>query len=232
MFRGLILSASMLLLVAPTVCAQGTGLSSAPSSATAAQEPGDTKLTRLMLGIDLKQTILPSDGTANRFGVGFMWRWRSRTPRTDDRLAFAYRLGSYSTLVSGAVLGEDMEIGDIRVRQLLVGADYKMPRGKWTWSVGATAGMAVNRLKTAASFRDRVIHQTNADVVTDIHNGFAFSPRVKGWYDINRRVALMIESSYNYARPQLTIRTSAGDLSRQLNADALILKAGVVYGVW
>jgi hypothetical protein len=232
MFRGLILSASMLLLVAPTVFAQGTGLSSAPSAATAVQEPGDTKLTRLMLGIDFKQTILPSDGTANRFGVGFMWRWRSRTPRTDDRLAFAYRLGSYSTLVSGSVLGEDMEIGDIRVRQLLAGADYKMPRGKWTWSVGATAGMSVNKLKTAASFRERVINQTNADVVTDIHNGFAFSPRVKGWYDINRRVALMIESSYNYARPQLTIRTAAGDLSRQLNADALILKAGVVYGVW
>jgi hypothetical protein len=232
MFRGLILSASMLLLVAPTVFAQDGGFSNAPSAATAVQEPGDKKLTRLMLGIDFKQTILPSDGTANRFGVGFMWRWRSRTPRTDDRLAFAYRLGSYSTRISGPVLGENMEIGDIRVRQLLAGADYKMPRGKWTWSVGATAGMSLNKLNTAASFRERVIDQTNADVVTDIHNGFALSPRVKGWYDINRRVALMVESSYNYARPELTIRTAAGDLSRRLNADALILKAGVVYGVW
>jgi hypothetical protein len=42
----------------------------------------------------------------------------------------------------------------------------------------------------------------------------------------------MVESSYNFSRPELTIRTSAGDLSRMLNADALILKAGLVYGIW
>ena len=231
MFRGLIVLASMLLLVAPNASAQDAR-STETSSASAAQEPGDTKLTRLMLGLDFKQTILPSDGTANRFRVGFMWRWRSRTPRTDDRLAFAYRLSSYSSQISGSVLGENMEIGDIRLRQLTAGAEYKMPRGKWTWAVGATAGMSLNELDTATSFRERVISQTNADVATDIHNGFAFSPRVKGWYNINRRVAFMVESSYNYARPELTIRTAAGDLSRRLNADALILKAGLVYGVW
>ena len=230
MFRGLILSASILLFFAPTVFAQGGGFSNAAT--TSAQEPGDKKLTRLMLGLDFKETMLPSDGTANRFRVGFMWRWRSRTPRTDDRIAFAYRLGSYSTQVSGSVLGENMEIGEMRLRQLLAGAEYKMPRGKWTWAVGATAGMSLNKLDPAASFRERMINQTNADVVTDIHNGFAFSPRVKGWYDINRRVAFMVESSYNYTRPELTIRTGAGDLSRRLNADAVILKAGIVYGVW
>ena len=232
MFRGLVLLASMLVLFASPVMAQDAAFSTASTSTTTTQEPGDKKLTRLMLGIDVKQTMLPSDGTSNRFDVGFMWRWRSRTPRTDDRIAFAYRLGSYQTQVSGSVLGETMAIGDIRVRQLLVGADYKMPRGKWNWAVGATAGMSMNKLDTASAFRERLINQTNADVVTDIHNGFAFSPRVKGWYDINRRVAFMIESSYNYARPELTIRTAAGDLSRRLNADAFIVKAGIVYGVW
>jgi hypothetical protein len=125
-----------------------------------------------------------------------------------------------------------MEIGDVKLRQLLAGVDYKMPRGRWTWAVGATAGLSINDLDTATSFRERLISQTRADVVTDIHNGIAFSPRVKGWYDFNRRIAFMIDGSYNYARPELTIQTAAGDFSRRLNADAVILKAGIVYGVW
>ncbi len=185
-----------------------------------------------MIGIDLKQTLMPSEGTTNRFGVGFAWRWRGRTARTDDSFGFAYRFSSYSTAISGQVLGQSMEIGDVRLRPLLVGVEYKMPRGKWTWAVGGTAGLSINRLDTATVFRNRVINATGADVVTDIHNSFAVSPRVKGWYDINRRVSFMVESSYNFSRPELTIRTSAGDLSRTLNADAFILRAGLVYGIW
>jgi hypothetical protein len=185
-----------------------------------------------MLGIDFKETVATGDGTANRFGVGFMWRWRSRTPRTDDRLAFAYRLGSYRTLVSSPVLGQSLEVGDVRLRPLMAGVEYKMPRGKWTWSVGATAGWSINQLETVAGFRERVLGTTGDDVVTDIDNSFAWSPRVKGWYDINRRVSLMLESSYNYSRPLLTIRSGGVDMSRRLNADALVFKAGVVYGIW
>jgi hypothetical protein len=231
MFRGLICTATWLVLAVPA-SAQDAKSSSASGAETAAQEPGDNKLTRLMLGVDVTHAMLPSDSAANRVSVGFLWRWRSRTPRTDDRLAFSYRLGSYSTQVGGPVLGQRLEIGDVRVRQLLAGVDYKMPRGRWTWAVGATAGMSMNTLDTAVSFRERLISQTNGDIVTDIHNGIAFSPRVKGWYDINRRIAFMIDGSYNYARPELTIRTGAGDLSRRLNADAVIVTAGIVYGVW
>jgi hypothetical protein len=114
----------------------------------------------------------------------------------------------------------------------MAGVEYKMPRGKWTWSVGATAGWSINQLETVAGFRERVLGTTGDDVVTDIDNSFAWSPRVKGWYDINRRVSLMLESSYNYSRPLLTIRSGGVDMSRRLNADALVFKAGVVYGIW
>ena len=233
MFRGLILSASLLFLTTSTAFAQqAASRSPAVPSSAPAQEPGATNLTRLMLGIDIKETVATGPGTANRFGVGFMWRWRSRTARMDDRLAFAYRLGSYRTLVSSPVLGENMEVGDVRLRPLMVGAEYKMPRGKWTWSVGATAGWSINKLETAGTFRDRVIGATGNDVVTDIDNSFAWSPRVKGWYDVNRRVSFMVETSYNYSRPRLTIQSGGVDMSRRLNADALVFKAGVVYGIW
>jgi hypothetical protein len=232
MFRGLILAALIVGVPTSVAFAQHASLSPTAPSSAAAQEPGATDRTRLMLGVDFKETVATGEGTANRFGVGFMWRWRSRTPRMDDRLAFAYRFGSYRTLVSSPVLGQTMEVGDVRLRPLMAGAEYKMPRGKWTYSVGLTAGWSINQLDTAASFRDRVIGSTGTDVVTDIHNSFAWSPRVKAWYDMNRRVSFMAESYYNYSRPRLTIQSGGMDMSRRLNADALVFKAGVVYGIW
>jgi hypothetical protein len=232
MFRGLILSAALLLLTSSLAVAQQAALAPTAPSSAEAQEPGESRRTRLMLGIDIKETVATGSGTANRFGVGFMWRWRSRTPRLDDRLAFAYRLGSYRTLVSSPVLGQNMEVGNVRLRPLMAGVEYKMPRGKWTWSVGTTVGWSINELETVAGFHDRVVGATGGDVVTDIHNSFAWSPRFKGWYDVNRRVSFMIESSYNYSRPLLTIRSGGVDMSRRLNADALVFKAGVVYGIW
>lgn len=232
MFRGLIIAALFVFIPTTTVWAQ-TSNAARTSSNAAAQEPGDTKLTRLMLGIDIKQTLTPSPDTANKFGVGFMWRWRSRTPRLDDRFAFAYRLGSYSSQLSSPMFGQDLDIGDARFRPIMAGFDYKMPRGKWLWSTGVTAGWSLNKLETSSAFRERVSGAMNSsDLYTDIHNSFAFSPRVKGWYDINRRVSFMVESSYAFTRPELTIRSGGVDMSRRLNADAFIVKAGLVYGVW
>jgi hypothetical protein len=233
MFRGLIFTGALFFFSSTSVTfAQQAVVSPTSQSSSAAQEPGARNLTRLMVGVDLKETVAIGEGTANRFGVGFMWRWRSRTPRLDDRLAFAYRFGSYRTLVSSPALGQNMEVGDVRLRPIMAGAQYKMPRGKWTWSVGATVGWSINSLDTAASFRDQVMGQTGTDVATDIHNSFAWSPRVKGWYDVNRRVSVMIESSYSYSRPMLTIRSGGVDQSHRLNADALLFKAGLVYGIW
>jgi hypothetical protein len=115
----------------------------------------------------------------------------------------------------------------------MVGAEYKMPRGKWTWSAGATAGWSLNSLDTSAIFHQRLAEaMSNADVGTDIHNSFAWSPRVKGWYDVNRRVSFMVEAYYAHNRPELTIRSGALERSYRLNADAWVMKTGLVYGVW
>jgi hypothetical protein len=234
MSRGLILSACLLSLAPTNAFAQSTSVAPTAPSSTAAQEPGGTtNRTRLMLGVDLKETITPGADTSNKLGLGFMWRWRSRTASVEDRWAFSYRLGSYSTRVSSPVGGESLEMGPARFRPLLVGAEYKMPRGKWTWGASLNAGWSLNKLDTSATFRDRLANAMGTgEVTTDIHNSFAFSPRFKGWYDFNRRVSFMVETYYAYNRPEVTIRSGGVDLSRRLNADAVIFKTGLVYGIW
>jgi hypothetical protein len=50
-----------------------------------------------------------------------MWRWRSRTLRTEDKLGFAYRFGSYSTQVSSPIAGQSVEMGPARFRPIMIG---------------------------------------------------------------------------------------------------------------
>lgn len=250
MVRGLIISISCVVVAASTAFGQPVtceGEASAFAAATAdkclaptvsstavpAQEPGVTNRTRLMFGIDLKETITPGADTSNKIGLGFMWRWRGRNPRMDDRWKFAYRLGSYSTRVSSPVIGPSLDMGDARFRPLMIGIERKMPRGRWEWGASLTAGWSINKLNTFGSFRDQVANAMGTrEVATDIHNSFAISPRFKGWYDFNRRISFMVETYYAYNRPEITIRTGGVDLTRRLNADAIIFKTGIVYGVW
>ena len=233
MLRGLIFTATLVALTPIDALAQSVAFApSAPSSADATQEPGERR-TRLMLGVDLKQTTMIGSEAANKFGVGFMWRWRSRTARTDDRLAFAYRLGSYSTRVSSPVAGEAVEMGPARFRPIMAGVEYKMPRGKWTWAAGLTAGWSLNKLDTSQAFREQLANAAGTgDIATDIHNSFAWSPRFKGWYDYNRRISLMVETYYAYNRPEITLRSGALSQNRRLNADTWVAKTGIVYGIW
>lgn len=207
-------------------------LASTVDGAPASQEPGG-KLTRLMLGLSIKETFAPGKSFSKNLKPTFIWRWRGRERRMDDRLVFAYRLSSFHSPVLANVVGRESEVGTARLRPILAGMDYKMPRGKWTWSPGLAAGWSLNKLTPSATFIDRVATSAGTtDIGTDIHNSFAWGPRLKGWYDVNRRLSWMVESAYIFARPQMTVRTGTIEMRRKLNADAFIMKAGIVYGIW
>ena len=132
--------------------ARDVAASTAPektSAAATAQEPGSTR-RRLQLGVALKSTTGPGGLMGNELGPSFIWRWRSKNanPRQDDRFAFAYRLSAFGSQVSSALNAGPMPIGDVKIRPLMVGFDYKMPRGKWEWSAGLAGGWAVNNIDT------------------------------------------------------------------------------------
>lgn len=231
MLRALILSISLLVLGTGSAFAQPPANTAGSAPVAARQEPGGNN-TRLMLGFALKETITPGDQADNTLGVSLIWRWRGRSYKTNDRFAFAYRMGSFSTDISSNVgQFQNVELGRARIRPLMVGVDYKMPRGKWNWSAGITGGWSLNSIKTEGAVRDRLF-STVGDTTSELRDSIAVSPRIKGWYDVNRRVSFMVESGYTFARPELRIRTSGFESRQRINADAFIVKAGIVYGVW
>ena len=204
------------------------------SAAATAQEPGSTR-TRLQLGVALKSTTGPGGLMGNELGPSFIWRWRSKNAngRQDDRFALAYRLSAFGSQVSSALNAGPVPIGDVKIRPLMVGFDYKMPRGKWEWSAGLAGGWAVNNIDTPGEYIERAATTAGApDLWVDIHNSFAWGPRLKGWYDHNRRLSYLVEASYLVTRPELDIRAYGVTTTRRLNADALILKVGIAYGIF
>jgi hypothetical protein len=201
---------------------------------TAAQspEPG-TSRTRLQLGVSLKQTFTPGIDTGSSLKPTFVWRWRGKGSRTDDRWAPAYRLSSFSSQVSTQMGSNELPVGDVKVRPLMLGLDYKMPRGKWNWAAGMSVGWAMNDVTTPGEYTNRVLNTVGADDLwVDVHNSLVWGPRLKGWFERDRRLSYMVEAAYLVTRPELDVRVNGVTTSRRINADALILKAGIVYGIF
>jgi hypothetical protein len=203
---------------------------SAPAQEPEKSTPGRT---RLQLGVSLKGTVTPGIDTNDSLDPTFVWRWRGKGSRTDDRWAPAYRLSSYSSRVSSQLGSRELPVGDVKIRPLMIGIDYKMPRGKWNWAAGMSAGWALNNVETRWEYRARATDLAGAsDLWVDVHNSLVWGPRLKGWHDVNRRVSLMVESAYLVTRPRLDVLAHGVLSSRRLNADAFIMKAGIVYGVF
>lgn len=224
-----LLTLGLCLSVATASEAQSAAANPPPGQA----EPGVAPRTRLQLGVSLKGTITPGIDTDNSINPTFVWRWRGKGSRTDDRWSPAYRLSSFSSQVSSQLGSRELPVGDVKIRPLMIGIDYKMPRGNWNWAGGMSAGWALNQVETRWEYRAVATDLAGADDLwVDVHNSFVWGPRLKGWYDVNRRVSFMVESAYLVARPQLDVRANGVMSTRRLNLDALILKAGIVYGIF
>jgi hypothetical protein len=198
----------------------------------AAQAPETPARTRLQLGVALKQTVSPGSDTDSSLKPTFVWRWRGKFSSINDRLSPAYRLSSFTSGVHSQIANQDIEVGEVKVRTLMAGLDYKMPRGKWNWTAGMSLGWAMNSVEVP--WQARAIAETagTPDLWVDAHNSLVWGPRFKGWYEMDRRISFMVESAYLVTRPELDVRANGVTTTRRLNADAFILKAGVVYGIF
>ena len=228
MVRQTLLAIVFLTCAAPNVWSQTPAV---PAEERETASDGERR-TRLQVGVGFKSTLTPSGRASSRFKPDLFWRWRGRDERTDDRFVPAFRLSSMTSAISRTVGVASVPIGDVRLHPLLAGIDYRMPRGKWNWSAGVAAGWAINRVNVAPATSVRSSAARPDDLWADIHNSFAWGPRVQGSYDVNPRISVLLDASYLSARPRLDMRANGVVSSSRINADALIVKVGVVYGIY
>ena len=196
-----------------------------------AQDPEQPSRRRFQIGVGLKTTTTPGPRSSSSLLPEVMWRWRGKTPESSARFAPAFRMGSFSTEMSQSVAGTAMAVGDVHVRPLMVGVDYKRPRGRWQWSIGLAAGWAVNGVDVGQGQLARAAAIGAGDLWADVHNSLAWGPRVEAAYDMTDRVSIIMESSYVSTRPRLDVRANGRVSTSTINADALMLKLGIVYAI-
>jgi len=196
-------------------------------------ESSSPKRTRLQLGAAVDLTTMTGGQAASSAGPALAWRWRGRFSRADDRWGFAYRFSTLDSQISSTLGAAQLPVADIKMRPLMVGVEYRMPRGRWNWAAGVSGGWAFNSADTPDEYRARALNAAGVgDLSVEVHDSLVWGPRLKGWYDVNPRVSLLVESSYLVIRPTLDVHALGASSSRTLKGDAFVVKVGIVYGIF
>ena len=199
----------------------------------ATPDPEQPTRRRFQIGVGIKSTATPGPGSSSSLLPELVWRWRGKAPETSAHFKPAFRMGAFSSEIAHGFAGATLPVGDVHVRPFMVGVDYKLPRGRWEWSIGMAAGWAVNGVDVGPDHAARAASVLGTtDLWVDIHNSVAWGPRLQAIYDVNDRVSFIMNTSYVSTRPRLDVRADGRFSTTRLNADALMLTFGVVYAIY
>ena len=63
-------------------------------------------------------------------------------------------------------------------------------------------------------------------------NTLVATPELKIWYDVNKKVGLLVNAGYVFARPDVKVTSTLGTDVHHVHADTYTLKFGLVYSIF
>ena len=195
------------------------------AASAAAQSEG-----RFALGVNFTSRTPGDASTASSSkGVGLTWRFG----HGHEGWGWGYGLGWYATDISQPVGGAPALLGELHIRPIMAGYGYTHLIGRMTMTaevVGGYAFVSINQHPGLSDiYRDRLGAR---ETEVESSNAIVVRPRVSAWYDITKKVGILVEATYTVARPNVTVRSSIGSTSQRLHADMLALKVGAVYSIF
>ncbi|MGE0448560.1 MAG: hypothetical protein AB7Q29_03155 [Vicinamibacterales bacterium] len=186
--------------------------------------------SRLALGMALSMRSAPADEASAFTGPTVLWR----LGRGGDGWGWRWGLNWYSTELGQPDGGSTQAFGRMRLRPFMAGYGYeRRVARRVTVSGGVMAGYALVSFDMSPLFNDAYRARLGATTVrADPANAFTARPEASVWIDISRKIGLNIATGYVFARPDVTIVSSAGRDTRQINADMFQLRVGAVYSVF
>ncbi len=135
--------------------------------------------------------------------------------------------------VETATAAQNVYIGRIRVRPVMVGLAYNVKRGKYWFSASVVGGWAFVRLtpveQGAALLRSTL---RTSSIGLDAGSSLVWRPQLGMWYDASPRVGLSASIARIGLRPTLRIQTDSGLRTAPLDATCTVLTFGLVYGIF
>lgn len=190
-------------------------LVAATATAVSAQTEG-----RFALGVGAASRLATGNAVRGIDSAGIIWRIGHSKPGWRPTVGlnwFAVDLGESPG-------GSSIELGEVKVKPLMVGYGYTRIIGRAALSANVLAGYSL------ASVR---LSDDASDVFTaKVHGDAVVNPELNLWFDISRKIGLNLNANYMISRPRLTLTTAFGSATDRLRADMVMFKAGLVYSIF
>ncbi|MEO8259967.1 MAG: hypothetical protein ABI868_21660 [Acidobacteriota bacterium] len=184
---------------------------------------------RLALGASVTSRVASSDTAGSSASVGFEWRLGHQKQAWGWQTTLFNWFGS--DVEQQTTAGRPTELGELRIRPMMVGYGYTMIRGRAAITADMVAGVAFNSLHVNGATAAEYLRLGGANISAEATNTFAAKPEVQVWYDLNRRIGLKINGGYLITRPTVTINSTLGTDKWKVKADSFLLTFGVVYSI-
>lgn len=139
----------------------------------------------------------------------------------------------FNTRFDARIGGEDVELGQLRVRPVMGGYGYTKRYGRLAATASAVGGVAFNSFREADPARIAYTQSLQRTLLrVEARNSLAARGEVSVWYDLNSRIGLMAVAGYVHARPKIDIVSDLGTETRRLKADSIKLQVGMAYGIF
>jgi hypothetical protein len=205
------------------------GILAIAATARAQDDLIDSAVAHVGVGAGVNFYRPSSNDADSSQGIVVMYRWHSFHSGWGPTFGLDWHSTVFHQTVGNVA---DVPMGSLRMRALLAGFGYRHRIHRFTAAANLSAGYSFNHL-TDDSGLGPAFARTGVSLI-DVHvnDSFIVKPDVAVWYDLFKHVGVGVSAGYLFNKPDEVIKTTAGSGTRQVNANAFALAAGLTFGVW
>ena len=162
-------------------------------------------------------------------GIGLLWR----IGHSKTGFGWDWGLNWVSVDVDRSIGGTATDLGELKLRPIMVGYGYTHVFGRTSISAKTLTGYAFTSMNMSSlandAYRDRLGART---ITADASNTLVLKPEVSLWRDLSEKIGVRASVGYLIARPHIAVRSTLGEDKRRVNADMLMFKVGMVYSIF
>ena len=184
---------------------------------------------KFALGAQLSTRTATGPENAGHVGVNLLWRFgQSKTG-----WGWHYGLNWFNTDLTRSIGGVDTEFGHLKVRPLMGGYGYTRVIGRTALTAKLMGGYAFSSMSLSPLAMDAYLNRIGGQAVTvKASHAVVISPEFTAWYNINKKIGLRISTGYVFARPTVTVSSTAGADERRVKADHVKFQVGMAYSIY
>jgi outer membrane protein W len=179
------------------------------------------------LGLGITVTTPRNDAAATDIGAGIAIRLRGRGMSPSIGMSW------FTTRVHTDVAGQQVEMGRIAVRPLMVSVGYSREMSRLlSWYTSLAGGIALGHVRETGALKQAYARLGVGQVGVKMADAFAWRVNTGVWFDLGNDFGLNFSVGYLGVQPGITITTDAGATRRSVDLGSVVTSIGFTYGIF